>query len=695
MKMDNNIKYIKGIGPKKQMLLKSELQINSIEELLCYYPYKYIDRTKFSTVKEAKQSTDTVQCKGWITQIKTEGFGAKERLIAYFTDGEAFIDLVFFAGVKYLKQSLKTKEPYILFGKPNRFGKDISIVHPELTLAKEENSTGGLYPQYHTTEKMKKEGIQSKNIFQFVCNALKVLDKDDVENLPSWLIKYRNLIPKQDALKGIHCPSSYDELNAATYRLKFEELFFNQLKVIYLKIDREQKYKGNIFPHIGPLFNDFYTKHIPFELTNAQKRVIKEVRQNMKGGIQMNRLVQGDVGSGKTMVAFMTALIAIDNGFQACLMAPTEILASQHLASILEMKHDLPLNVRLLTGSTKVAERRIIHQELEDGTLDLLIGTHALIEDKVKFKQLGLVIIDEQHRFGVAQRAKLWSKSVIPPHILVMTATPIPRTLAMTLYGDLDVSLIDELPPGRKPIVTKHFFESKRAKINEFIQDELDKGHQVYVVYPLIEESKNMDFKNLENGFEQIKEDFPDHKISIVHGKLKPKEKDSEMMRFKNHESHIMVATTVIEVGVNVPNASVMIIESAERFGLSQLHQLRGRVGRGADQAYCILVTGDKISKVSKTRMETMVNHHDGFKISEVDLELRGPGDIEGLQQSGDILDLKLADITKDADLLADVRQIIFKISEKDKKLSHPANNKLLQMLIKTNKSLFNWSDIS
>ncbi|WP_394668454.1 ATP-dependent DNA helicase RecG [Halosquirtibacter xylanolyticus] len=693
--MESSIKYVKGVGPKKQMLLKSELNINTFEELLSYYPYKYIDRTKFLSVKEAKSSTETVQCRGYITQIKSEGAGPKERLTAYFTDGEAFIDLVFFTGVKYLKQSLKLKEPYILFGKPKQFGNNVSVVHPELTVDKGGEPNGQLYPQYHTTEKMKKEGLQSKQLFQIICNALDIIDSEETETFPDWLLKYRNLYPKRYALNGVHRPRNFEELNAATYRIKFEELFFNQLKVIYLKIDREQKYKGNKFPIVGDLFNQFYSQHIPFELTGAQKRVIKEVRHNMNTGVQMNRLVQGDVGSGKTMVAFMTALIAIDNGYQACLMAPTEILASQHLASILEMKHDLNIHVRLLTGSTKIAARREIHESLEDGTLDLLIGTHALIEDKVKFQKLGFVIIDEQHRFGVAQRAKLWRKSIIPPHILVMTATPIPRTLAMTLYGDLDVSVIDELPPGRKPIITKHYFDSKRDKINEFIHTEISKGRQVYIVYPLIEESEKMDFKNLEKGYEQIADDFPDRKISIVHGKLKPKEKEEEMMKFKNHHTDIMVATTVIEVGVNVPNASVMIIESAERFGLSQLHQLRGRVGRGADQAYCILVTGDKISKVSKTRMQTMVDHSDGFKISEVDLDLRGPGDIEGIQQSGDLLDLKLSDITKDGDILADVRNIIFKIAEKDHKLAQPVNKKILDMLIKINKGLFNWSDIS
>ncbi|MDC1106673.1 ATP-dependent DNA helicase RecG [Prolixibacteraceae bacterium] len=693
--MESSIKYIKGVGPKKQMLLKSELKIITIEELLSYYPYKYTDRTKFISIKEAKQSQDTVQCKGYITQIKSEGVGHKERITAYFTDGESFIDLVFFSGGKYLKQSLKIKEPYIIFGKPKHFGNNTSIIHPEISSGVNSDPTGQLYPQYHTTDKMKKEGLQSKQLFQIICNALDLISKQEIETLPEWLINYRKLCPKIVAMNGIHRPKNHAELNIATYRLKFEELFLNQLKVIYLKIDREQKYKGNIFPVVGKQFNQFYSKYIPFELTNAQKRVIKEVRANMNTGVQMNRLVQGDVGSGKTMVAFMTALIAIDNGYQACLMAPTEILASQHLDSILEMKHDLKTNVKLLTGSTKASERRNIHESLEDGTLNLLIGTHALIEDKVKFHKLGLVIIDEQHRFGVAQRAKLWKKSIIPPHILVMTATPIPRTLAMTLYGDLDVSVIDELPPGRKPIITKHFFESKREKINEFIQTELSQRRQVYVVYPLIEESEKMDFKNLEKGYEQVAKDFPDHKISIVHGKLKPSEKDEEMMKFKNHQTNIMVATTVIEVGVNIPNASIMIIESAERFGLSQLHQLRGRVGRGPDQAYCILVTGNKISNMSKTRMQTMVDNSDGFRISEVDLDLRGPGDIEGIQQSGDVLDLKLSDITKDGDILADVRNIIFKIAKKDRKLSNSANKKLLEMLIKTNKSLFNWSDIS
>ncbi|WP_394656328.1 ATP-dependent DNA helicase RecG [Halosquirtibacter laminarini] len=693
--MYTSLKYIKGVGPKKELLLKNELKITNIEKLLNYYPYKYIDRTTFQSIKEAKQSEKIVQCKGYITQIRSEGSGTKERLTAYFTDGDSFIDLTFFTGAKYLKKSLKIKEPYILFGKTKKFGSSMSIVHPELTLQKDQSTLGSLYPQYHTTEKMKKEGMTSKSLAQIITNALILIQKDDVENLPEWILKYRDLATKKDSLIGIHTPKNYDELNRAIYRIKFEELFMNQLKVIYLKIEREQKYKGNVFTTVGDKFNYFYQYNIPFELTGAQKRVIREIRNNMKTGTQMNRLIQGDVGSGKTMVAFMSALIAIDNQFQACIMAPTEILASQHLESILEMNQGLNLNVKLLTGSTKVAERRQIHQELEDGTLDLLIGTHALIEDKVKFQKLGLVIIDEQHRFGVAQRAKLWNKGVVPPHILVMTATPIPRTLAMTLYGDLDVSVIDELPPGRKPIITKHYFDSKREKINEFIQNELNKNRQVYYVFPLIEESEKLDFKNLEKGYEQVAEDFPDYSISVVHGKLKSQEKEAEMIRFKNHETSIMVATTVIEVGVNVPNASIMIIESAERFGLSQLHQLRGRVGRGADQAYCLLITGDKISKVSKARMQTMVDHSDGFKISEVDLELRGPGDIEGIQQSGDIQGLNLSDLSKDSNILTDVRNIIFKIAEKDPKLTNPANNKLLKMLINTNISLFNWSDIS
>jgi len=636
---------------------------------------------------------------GKIINIKTieQGKG-RSRLVATFVDDTGQLELVWFQGQKWIRESIKINIPYVIFGKVTQFGATYNMAHPEMELLEEHKSSlrSAMQPVYPSTEKLANKGISNKVINKMMQQLFVETQALFSENLPNYLLDELKLIPKNAALFNIHFPKSQDLLAKAQFRLKFEELFFIQLQLITKNLIRKHKIKGMPFEKVGENFNNFYKNHLPFDLTNAQKRVLKEIRNDLGSNAQMNRLLQGDVGSGKTIVALMCMLLAKDNGFQSCLMAPTEILANQHFNGITELAKKLNINIKILTGSTKTAERKIIHEELENGSLDILIGTHALLEDKVQFHNLGLAIIDEQHRFGVEQRSKLWKKNDVPPHVLVMTATPIPRTLAMSLYGDLDISVIDELPPGRKPIQTVHRYDSNRLKVWKFLKDEIAKGRQVYIVYPLIQESEKMDYKDLMDGYESISRDFPlpQYSISIVHGKMKPADKDEEMRRFAEGKTNIMVATTVIEVGVNVPNASVMVIESAERFGLSQLHQLRGRVGRGAEQSYCILMTGHKLSNDSKIRMETMVRTNDGFEISEVDLKLRGPGDIMGKQQSG-VLNLQIADLVKDKEILQLARHHAIKLLKDDAPMEKPEHAKLREAFIELSKKKTIWNYIS
>lgn len=694
-----DIKFLPGVGPKRASILNQELSIYSYEDLLYHFPYKYIDRTKFYAIKDINSKLPYIQVKGQITAIETLGEKRQQRLVAYFTDGEDTMELVWFKGIKYIQPNLKPNTDYIVFGKPSEFNRKINVVHPEIEEESKKNGkiNASLQSFYLTTEKMKSSFLNSKVVQKLQENALKSVNGKIPETLPAGLVKKLGLINLHEALLQIHFPQNTEILKKAQYRLKFEELFYIQLNILKMKMKRKVLYKGNPFTQIGKYFNSFYTNNLPFELTNAQKRVIKEIRKDVGTGKQMNRLLQGDVGSGKTMVGLMCMLMALDNGFQACLMAPTEILASQHMESISEFLEGIDVNVALLTGSTKQKDRRRIHEDLQSGELQILIGTHALLEDVVQFNNLGLVIIDEQHRFGVAQRAKLWKKNNIPPHVLVMTATPIPRTLAMTLYGDLEVSVIDELPPGRKPIQTVHYFENRRKQVYDFMKKQIEMGRQIYLVYPMIKESEKMDYKNLEEGYESVAKSFPPEKygISMVHGKMKPADKDAEMQKFAQGETKIMVATTVIEVGVNVPNASVMIIESTERFGLSQLHQLRGRVGRGAEQSYCILMSSYKISNESRKRIETMVRTNDGFEIAEVDLKLRGPGDIEGTQQSGISYDLKIAHLGKDGQLLQYARDVAQEILDEDPLLEQEENYILAKQVKRLSKTKINWSVIS
>jgi len=677
------IEYLKGVGPQKADILKKELQIFTIGDLLQYYPFRYIDRTKFHKIKQLHTDLIGAQILGRLISLQEVGEKKGKRLVGQFRDETGSIELVWFQSISWLKKGLKVGSPYIIYGKPSEFNGHISITHPEMELYNSTEKKVGnmtMQPVYSSTEKLKKFNLDSKGVQKLQQTALETIFNTLTDDIPSYVLADHQLIDYKKALLAIHFPQNINELNAAIKRLKFEELFFIQLRLLRNKQLNTQKYKGHIFNQVGEKFNTFFNERLPFSLTNAQKRVIKEIRLDSNTGAQMNRLVQGDVGSGKTVVALMSMLLAVDNGFQACMMAPTEILATQHYHGLKELLGDQLCSIKLLTGSTSTKERRIIHQELEEGTLDILIGTHALIEDKVKFKNIGFVVIDEQHRFGVEQRAKLWRKNIIPPHMLVMTATPIPRTLAMTMYGDLDISIIDELPAGRKPIKTVHFFENQRLRVFGFMRDEINKGRQVYIVYPLIKESEKMDLLNLESGLESLQKEFPlpQFKISIVHGKMPVKDKDFEMQRFVKGETQIMVATTVIEVGVNVPNASVMIIENSERFGLSQLHQLRGRVGRGAEQSYCILMSGNKLSKEGRTRLETMVQTNDGFEIAEVDLQLRGPGDISGTQQSG-ILEMKIADLAKDQQLLSMARATVIEIFKEDPNLALSKNTELLR----------------
>ncbi len=694
-----DIKFLAGVGPKRATILNKELSIYSYEDLLYHFPYKYIDRTKFYEISEIHSKLPYIQVRGKITAIEIVGEKRQQRLVAQFTDGTDVLELVWFKGIKYIKAGLKPDIEYIVFGKPSEFNRKINVVHPELeeSASKNEKLNASLQAFYLTTERMKSSFINSKAIHKLQENVLKSLNGKIPETLTAALIKKLGLINLHDAIVQIHFPQNTEILKKATYRLKFEELFYIQLNILKMKMKRKVLYRGHQFSKIGNNFNQFFQNNLPFELTNAQKRVIKEIRKDVGTGKQMNRLLQGDVGSGKTLVGLMCMLIGLDNGCQSCLMAPTAILASQHMETISEFLEGLDIKVALLTGSTKQKDRRVIHEQLKSGELQIIIGTHALLEDIVQFNNLGLVIIDEQHRFGVAQRARLWKKNNTPPHILVMTATPIPRTLAMTLYGDLEVSVIDELPPGRKPIQTAHYFETRRKQVYDFMKKQIDLGRQIYLVYPMIKESEKMDYKNLEEGYESIAQYFPPEKygISMVHGKMKPAEKEAEMQRFAKGETQIMVATTVIEVGVNVPNASVMIIESTERFGLSQLHQLRGRVGRGAEQSYCILMSSYKLSNESRQRIETMVRTNDGFEIAEVDLKLRGPGDIEGTQQSGISYDLKIANLAKDGQLLQYAREVAQEIIEDDPLLEKEENFTFAKQVKRLSKTKINWSIIS
>lgn len=702
--MSNNllqtpIEYLKGVGPQRGELLRKEVGIHKYEDLLNFYPNRYIDRTRYYKINELNNNVAEVQIIGKIINIKTVEFGkAKKRLVAVFVDETGQMELTWFQGHKWIRDTLKLNTPYVIFGKVTSFNGQYNMAHPEMELLNEHEQSlrSAMQPVYPSTETLTNRGVSNRVVNKMMQQVFLETQAKFAETLPQYLVDELKLIPKNAALFNIHFPKSQELLAKAQFRLKFEELFFIQLQLITKNLVRKHKIKGHPFTIVGNHFNDFYQNHLPFELTNAQKKVLKEIRNDMGTNAQMNRLLQGDVGSGKTIVALMAMLIALDNGFQSCLMAPTEILANQHFNGLTQLAKDLNINIKILTGSTKTAERRIIHEELENGSLHILIGTHALLEDKVQFHNLGLAIIDEQHRFGVEQRSKLWQKNDIPPHVLVMTATPIPRTLAMSLYGDLDISVIDELPPGRKRIQTVHRYDSNRLKVWKFIKDEIAKGRQIYIVYPLIQESETMDYKDLMDGYESISRDFPlpQYSISIVHGKMKPADKDAEMKRFAEGKTNIMVATTVIEVGVNIPNASVMIIESAERFGLSQLHQLRGRVGRGAEQSYCILMTSFKLSSDSKIRLETMVKTNDGFEIAEVDLKLRGPGDIMGKQQSG-VLNLQIADLVKDKDILLLARHEALKLLKKDASMTLPEHQTLRAVFIELTKKKNIWNYIS
>lgn len=697
--LDTPIEYLKGVGPQRGDLLRKELNIHKYSDLINLYPNRYIDRTRYYKINQLTNNNAEVQVIGKIIHLKTVDQGkAKTRLVATFVDETGEMELVWFQGHKWIRESLKINVPYVVFGKVGQFGSTFNMAHPEMELLDEHKASlrSAMQPVYPSTEKLANKGISNKVINKMMQQLFVETKANFSETLPNYLLDELKLIPKNAALFNIHFPKSADLLAKAQFRLKFEELFFIQLQLITKNLVRKHKIKGHPFEKVGENFNDFYQNHLPFDLTNAQKRVLKEIRNDLGSNAQMNRLLQGDVGSGKTIVALMCMLLAKDNGFQSCLMAPTEILATQHFNGLTELAKELNISIKLLTGSTKTADRKIIHEALENGSLDILIGTHALLEDKVQFQNLGLAVIDEQHRFGVEQRSKLWKKNEIPPHVLVMTATPIPRTLAMSLYGDLDISVIDELPPGRKPIQTVHRYDSNRLKVWKFLKDEIAKGRQIYIVYPLIQESEKMDFKDLMDGYESISRDFPlpHYSISIVHGKMKPAEKEAEMKRFSEGKTNIMVATTVIEVGVNVPNASVMVIESAERFGLSQLHQLRGRVGRGAEQSYCILMTSFKLNNDTKTRLDTMVRTNDGFEIAEVDLKLRGPGDIMGTQQSG-VLNLQIADLVKDREILQLARNYALRLLKDDPSMTKTEHLTLRNVFLELSKKKNIWNYIS
>ena len=692
------IDYLKGVGPNRADLLRSELGIKTYQDLINLFPNRYIDRTRFYTINELHRNNAEVQIIGVIKGFREVAQKRGKRLIADFEDETGMMELVWFRGQKWIRESLKIGKPYVIFGKTNWFSGKYSMPHPEIELQSEHenNLRSAMQAIYPSTEKLSNKGITNKVVGKIMQQLFLETKGRFSETLSNSIKGELKLLSKSDALFNAHFPKTPELLARAQFRLKFEELFYIQLQLILKNLIHKSKIKGFPFTAVGDYFNTFFKDHLPFELTNAQKRVLKEIRSDLGSNAQMNRLLQGDVGSGKTIVAFMSILMGLDNGFQCCLMAPTEILSVQHYNGLLELSKPLNINIELLTGSTKTSKRKVIHEKLENGELQILIGTHALLEDKVKFKNLGLAIIDEQHRFGVAQRSKLWHKNISPPHVLVMTATPIPRTLAMSVYGDLDISVIDELPAGRKPIKTVHRYDNNRLKVFRFIKDEITKNRQVYVVYPFIQESEKMDYKDLMDGYESISREFPmpDYQISIVHGKMKPADKDYEMQRFAKGETNILVATTVIEVGVNVPNASVMVIESAERFGLSQLHQLRGRVGRGAEQSYCILMTSHKLSENSKTRLQTMVRTNDGFEIAEVDLKLRGPGDVMGTQQSG-VLNLRIADIVKDKDILQQARYYAKQVLKLDPSIALPENNAIRNTYRQISKYRNIWNYIS
>lgn len=692
-----DIKFLPGVGPHRAEILEKELGIRSFRDLLYHFPYKYVDRSRIYRISEIDGTMPYIQLRGQILSFETFGEGRQRRLVAHFSDGTGVADLVWFQGIKFVSGKYRCREEYIVFGKPTVFGGRVNIAHPDIDSADGVTlSAMGLRPYYNTTERMKRMNISSGAIEKLVANLFAVIGDDAVEEtLSGGIISANGLMPLMEALRNVHFPRNPEVLRRAQYRLKFEELFYIQLNILRFSRERRNRFGGIVFGRVGENFNTFYSEYLPFSLTGAQKRVVREMRRDMGSGRQMNRLLQGDVGSGKTLVALMAMLIATDNGCQACMMAPTEILASQHYETLCRFLDGMSVRVELLTGSVKGKKRETILRDLMAGTVNILVGTHAVIEDTVEFASLGLVIIDEQHRFGVEQRARLWAKNKVLPHVLVMTATPIPRTLAMTLYGDLDVSVIDELPPGRKPVTTVHRFDSTRAAMYEFVRGQLRMGRQAYIVYPLIQESEKMDIRNLEDGYATVCEVFPEYRISRVHGKMKPAEKDEEMRRFVQGETQIMVATTVIEVGVNVPNASVMVIENAERFGLSQLHQLRGRVGRGADQSYCILMTGYKLSEETRKRIQIMVDTNDGFEIAEADLKLRGPGDIEGTQQSGVAFDLKIANLARDGQLLQYVREVAERIIDDDPQATRPENAVVWRHLAEIRKRNVDWSAIS
>ncbi|MBP6091416.1 MAG: ATP-dependent DNA helicase RecG [Crocinitomicaceae bacterium] len=690
------IAFLKGVGPQRADLLRQEINVVTVNDLLNYFPFRYVDRSAYHTVADLRYLDSYAQLRGTIIAVNEVAIGRQKKLVAKFQDTSGLIELVWFQGIHFIKPMLKLGAEYQVYGKAKMYGNNWNIPHPELTEWQNVGQKTGIQPVYSSTEKLASKGLHTKGIEKLTAALALQLKGKIPEILPAEILKAHNFMSREAAFKEVHLPTSEHAFHVARQRLKFEELFFLQMELLLRKQISVSKSKGFIFSEVGSLFSDFYEHYLPFSLTGAQKRVLKEIRKDFLSGHHMNRLLQGDVGSGKTLVALLTMLIANGNGFQAALMAPTEILANQHAETLREMVKDLPIRIELMTGSVKKKNRVHIHEGLEDGSVHILVGTHALLEDTVQFANLGCVVIDEQHRFGVAQRARMWRKNTTPPHILIMTATPIPRTLAMTFYGDLDVSVIDELPPGRKPISTVHRYESHRLRVFGFMKEEIEKGRQIYIVYPLINESEKLDFNNLMSGYEAISRSFPlpNYRISIVHGQMKPEDKEFEMQRFIKGETQIMVATTVIEVGVNVPNASVMIIESSERFGLSQLHQLRGRVGRGAEQSYCILMTGDKLSKDTLKRVETMVRSSDGFEIAEVDLQLRGPGDLMGTQQSG-LLNLKIADLAKDSQLVILARDAARSILEKDPNLSLPEYASIRMILVDVLKTKPDWGKIA
>ena len=695
--LQQDIKFVPGVGPHRKDILEKELGVKTFGDLLEYYPYKYVDRSHIYSISDLSGEMPYVQLKGNILSFEEFDMGPrKKRIVAHFTDGTGIVDLVWFARAQQLTKSLRVDTEYIVFGKPSIYGGRYQFAHPEIEKASELTlSDMGMQPYYSTTEKMKKMGMTSRTIERITKSLLERLTTPLPETLPAFITNRLRLVSRDTAFRHVHYPKTADEMSHARQRLKFEELFYVQLNILRYASDQRRKYRGYVFSRVGDLFNTFYRDYLPFPLTGAQKRVIREIRTDMGSGRQMNRLLQGDVGSGKTLVALMSMLIALDNGYQACIMAPTEILAEQHLATIREFLKDMPIRVELLTGIVKGKKRREVLQGIADGSVQILVGTHAVIEDTVQFLHLGFVVVDEQHRFGVAQRAKLWGKSANPPHVLVMTATPIPRTLAMTIYGDLDVSVIDELPPGRKPVVTIHKYDNQMTSLYQGIRQQIHQGRQVYIVFPLIQESEKIDLKNLEDGFAALREVFPEFRMSKVHGKMKPADKEEEMQRFVSGETQILVATTVIEVGVNVPNASVMVILDAQRFGLSQLHQLRGRVGRGADQSYCILVSKYELSSDTRRRLDIMCDTNDGFQIAEADLKLRGPGDLEGTQQSGMAFDLKIADIARDGQLVQLARDEAQRIIDDDPECRKTEYQLLWNRLAALRKTNINWGAIS